>query len=483
MNVAEPHGCKYDPQGPHASAYSLIVHGVSGAAMPLKEGAVRWRMSTDAKSEQAALALSERKLWMLDTYHSQPTGMFSADERLAGRSPSRGVELCTIVETLYSLYAMHQALGEGTCQLIDRAERIAFSALPAALTADMWAHNYLTTINEITASRSPRKIWGDPDNSTIYGLADRFTGVTPCCTANHNQAWPKLVRAAVQVQHSPTPAIVVSMLVPTNVTMPQVVGGGAQVAVITDYPFGDIVTVVVRARSAVPLQLRIPGWATKATVAVNGDAHQPVPPEDVGAYHRVACGAGRTIIELSLNPDIRVEIGWGVTGARSASVTRGALLFALPLPITIEKLHKPWACFETGCAEDMAFTSSAPWAFALSLPGDNASAAEDGAKDFTVHARQGQRVIVNPPSLKVVQVSKPSTTPFADRAPPVRIAARVRPLPGWSADPEFPLSPAVPPVSPVACAGGACGEEETVDLVPFGSTRLRIGMFPWVEEG
>ena len=64
----------------------------------------------------------------------------------------------------------------------------------------------------------------------------------------------------------------------------------------------------------------------------------------------------------------------------------------------------------------------------------------------------------------------------------MRIAARVRPLPGWSADPKFPLSPAVPPMSPVACAGGACGEEEMVDLVPFGSTRLRIGMFPWVEE-
>ena len=38
---------------------------------------------------------------------------------------------------------------------------------------------------------------GDGENATTYGLADRFTGVTPCCTANHNQGWPKLVRSLV----------------------------------------------------------------------------------------------------------------------------------------------------------------------------------------------------------------------------------------------------------------------------------------------
>ena len=49
------------------------------------------------------------------------------------------------------------------------------------------------------AVESQPHLWGDSDNATIYGLADRFTGVTPCCTANHNQGWPKLLMNAVAI--------------------------------------------------------------------------------------------------------------------------------------------------------------------------------------------------------------------------------------------------------------------------------------------
>ena len=52
----------------------------------------------------------------------------------------------------------------------------ALNALPAALTADMWSHNYLSMINEVQAVRSPVRTWGDGENATTYGLADRFTG-------------------------------------------------------------------------------------------------------------------------------------------------------------------------------------------------------------------------------------------------------------------------------------------------------------------
>lgn len=84
---------------------------------------------------------------MLQQYHGMPTGAFSADECLGGREPTRGVELCTIVELAFSLNIMTRYQGEGTFS--DRAERIAYNALPGGLTEDMWAHNYVSQSNEI----------------------------------------------------------------------------------------------------------------------------------------------------------------------------------------------------------------------------------------------------------------------------------------------------------------------------------------------
>jgi len=38
----------------------------------------------------------------------------------------------------------------------------------------------------------------------------------------------------------------------------------------------------------------------------------------------------------------------------------------------------------------------------------------------------------------------------------------------------------VPPASPVLCSDDSCGDETIVKLVPFGSTNIRIGVFPWI---
>ena len=72
--------------------------------MALKEGTVRWRMTRDARFWN----LTYTKLHKIDRYHGQPTGMFSADEHFGGRHPSRGVELCVIVEMMHSLAVLHQ---------------------------------------------------------------------------------------------------------------------------------------------------------------------------------------------------------------------------------------------------------------------------------------------------------------------------------------------------------------------------------------
>ena len=83
-------------------------------------------------------------------YHGLPNGMFSCDEHLAGRNPSQGSELCTVVETMFSLEQSLAILGDPT--LGDRLERLAFNALPGTFTDDMWAHQYNQEPNQVECS-------------------------------------------------------------------------------------------------------------------------------------------------------------------------------------------------------------------------------------------------------------------------------------------------------------------------------------------
>ena len=50
----------------------------------------------------------------------------------------------------------------------ERAEMIAFNALPATITPDMWAHQYLQQSNEMNAVHSDDHVWlTDGPDSTL----------------------------------------------------------------------------------------------------------------------------------------------------------------------------------------------------------------------------------------------------------------------------------------------------------------------------
>ena len=51
----------------------------------------------------------------------------------------------------------------------ERAELISYNALPATMTSDMWAHQYLQLSNEMNAVHSDDHVWrSDGPDSTLY---------------------------------------------------------------------------------------------------------------------------------------------------------------------------------------------------------------------------------------------------------------------------------------------------------------------------
>ena len=167
---------------------------------------------------------------------------------------------------------------------------------------------------------------GEDQGANFYGVSH-----FPCCITNFPQGWPKFVQSAVLVNASAN-AFVVAALLPLNATLPATIGGGATVSIDTTYPFGQTATLLVTVPDAhtTTVHIRIPGWASGATV--DGA------PAVSGALHPVPLQAGRTRIEVRLPMSVRVERGWGMRGERASapvSFSRahaGLAAPAMPLP-------------------------------------------------------------------------------------------------------------------------------------------------------
>ena len=396
----------------------LATHGVNNA-MAMKAAAVWWSVTGDKGDRDALYRMFET----LDRYHGQPEGIFASDEHLAGRDPSQGTELCTVVEAMFSLEVDLSILGDAAFG--DRLEKIAYNALPATMTADLWAHQYDQQANQISCTLANRRWTTNGPESNIFGLEPNFG----CCTANMHQGWPKL--AANLWMATPDQGLAAVVYGPSEVRT--AVAGGIPITVEerTDYPFRDTVSLVVRPDrpARFPLVLRIPVWASGAAVTVNGQPQSGVKPD---AFYRLEreWKSGDTV-ELRFPMAIRPTTWFN----NSMAVERGPLVYSLKIGETWHKIK------QTGPAPDFEVYPSTPWNYAI-LPG----------------------------SFEVRQ--KPmSKQPYSAESAPIEILAKGKRLTAWQVvdDSAGPL-----PVSPVKSKL----PEETITLIPYGAAKLRITAFP-----
>jgi DUF1680 family protein len=195
--------------------------------------------------------------------HGQVHGMFSGDEWLAGTDAHRGVELCAVVEAMYSFEQAVRIFG--TARHADLLERLAYNLLPATLTADMTAHQYHQQANQVLCTVDQRDWTQAGDDCTIFGLEPNFG----CCTANLHQGWPKLVRSMWMAL--PEGGLAAVAWGPCTVDH-EIEGTRIRLEVTTDYPFGETISIRVRTMAPVGflLALRIPEWCEGPELAVSG---------------------------------------------------------------------------------------------------------------------------------------------------------------------------------------------------------------------
>lgn len=397
----------------------LSSHGVN-VAMGLKAMPVWWRQAP-ADDEQARLL---GMIASLDEHHGQANGLFSCDEHLAGLHPSQGTETCTVVEYLASLEVALESWG-AVEPIAERFERLAFNALPASVSPDEWTHQYVQQANQVVCHITEDRIYTNngPD-ANIFGLEPHFG----CCTANRHQGWPRLTThlwmrssdgGATALSYAPCSFELDSLSV-------RVSGG---------YPFEDDVTISVRGSEAVPLRLRIPAWASEASLAVDGETPIAV---TAGSVHEVKRDwTGDHILRLHLGATIQAV----PRPSGAVTVERGPLVYALALTEDWRRIggEDPHATWEVHPAS--------PWNYALAID----------PHDVPQYVELDRRSIAE--------------RPFSPSTAPIQLRVRGRRIP-WALEHG---AAAAPPPSPVESSA----EVEELVLIPYGCTTLRVTELPW----
>ena len=399
---------------------ALSAHGVN-IAQSLKQPALWYLVSGDQKDKEAV----ESHLLLLDQYHGMPNGLFSADEHLAGRDPSSGTELCTVVEEMFSLEV---ALGvTGNAKFADRLETIAFNALPAALSEDMWSHQYDQQPNQIECSIHQRRWTSNGPESNLFGLEPNFG----CCTANFHQGWPKLTASLWLA--SADGGVAAAIYAPSTLVT-EVGGAKLTIRQTTDYPFRNTsnLTLNLSAPTRFPLYLRIPGWSDGVEIRVNGAKADP---SSKGIFTRIEreWKTGDQVDLIFRNP-VNAIVG----ASQALTVQLGPLVFALPIAERWEKLRG-----HGQGAADWAVYPESSWNFALKR--DTAFERVEGAIAMPPFSRTNHALAIKTSGIQIAN---------------------------WRAEEE---SAGPIPQQPTELKSG---EPTILKLIPYASAKLRITAFP-----
>ena len=389
--------------------------------------------------EQRYLDATDKALVDLQRFNGMAHGLFGADESIHGSDPTQGSELCTAVEMMYTLENMVCITGK--TGYADRLERIAFNALPAQIDSNFMGRQYFQQANQVMVTRHNRNFDFNHDGTDLcYGL---FTGYS-CCTSNMHQGWPKLVQ---NLWYATPDDGLMAMVYAPNTVHAFVKGKEVVVREETNYPFGETIRfrVGLSGGPAFPIRLRIPRWCSGAVVSVNG-ANMPLTAGDsVAVLYRMWKQGDVVVLHLPMHLSTQT---WH---ENAVSVERGPIVYALKIGEAGSRVRDT-----TGYGEFEEIRPTTHWNYALiDMRGADWSKAFSVQED-TLLARY----------------------PWTLSGAPVVIHTRARRLPDWqlyneSAGPQ-PYSHIYNQlIAPL---------EESITLVPYGCTRLRISEFPAVEK-
>lgn len=381
--------------------------------MMLKSEAISHDLLSEEYTDNA-----EKLRKILDKYNGTAFEGFTGDECLSGLDPTKGTELCAVVEQMYSYEELFAHTGDN--KWAERLEMLGFNALPATLSEDMWTHQYVQQVNQVACQKTMIMApWStNGPYAHTFGLEPNFG----CCTANFNQGWPKL--ALSTFMHNGN-TIINSIMLPSILN-----ADGIQIKLETNYPFKNKMHYYIDAVKDFNFTIRIPSFAKK--LKVNGENKKT---EDL----EILINSGKTEIEIEFEatPFLKKRPN------SLYALQMGSLLFSVP--IDYEKKMREYV--KKGVERkfpycDYQFIPKSPW---------NYSYSDD---------------------IFEIKFNGISDIPFSQDTPPLTIKAKMQQINWGLKSPYRSIARKIPKsTKPIS-------EVQKIELCPYGCARLRMTEMP-----
>lgn len=393
--------------------------------------------------DEKYLDLARNVIVNMDRDHLLPDGVNASAEFLVGNSNViNSHETCDITDMTWTLGYFLMATGE--TEWADRIEKAVFNAAPGAVTKDFRSLQYFSSVNQVIATGTSNH------NEFFHGstwMAYRPTHQTECCAGNVHRIMPNYVSRMWMRGRNGEVAAALYGPSSVNLTLPD--GTPCRITEDTCYPFGNEIRFVFEPEKAArfSFMFRIPEWCDDASVEINGKPYRKSLPEGTFASVERKFRQGDVItLSFGMKTEVKTVENQGVY------VERGPLVYSYAVPQTMREDDKVYSNMNGKVPGDDRFkcwsiTPAGPWNYALCTSGDF--------------------------SPEVIETPLEGY-PFDDESVNLKIRVPVRRI-AWEME-EGGFTPVLPEPDKVTPLEGS--ETEYIDLVPYGSTELRVTVFP-----
>lgn len=396
----------------------------------------------------------------VDKYQMLPDGLHSSEEFLIDNDHMRTHEMCDVTDYTWTLGYLLMATGEGVWA--DKIEKCIFNAGFGAIDDDVRSLQYLSGLNQVICTST--------SNHADFFKGHNWMSFRPlpqveCCPANMNRFLPNYcARMWMQKDNE----LFANLYGPVNTEF-NINQTNIKITEDTKYPFGDTVIFKITAEKDVDfaLNVRIPAWCEKASITVNGKSLNFDIKKGYAKIFRTFKNGDVITLTLPSSPKLIDFEGGG------SFVQKGPILYSLAVDAKEERITDEWKTTEEFPAFNLYPISD--WNYAL---------CED--TDFVFE-----------------DTNSGTASPWVSHECPISIKVKAKKLNGWELERtntvywyknvnrlenkiypwqrrykkgDFAFTPRIPDDDYIK--ENVAEDIETIKLVPMGSTRLRLTLFP-----